>query len=113
MWRRPAFDPLPEPAAPNPADYTEMQTLAAELLPADAALDQAGLDLADVSAATYVGETAMNSLGLDLAVGAEELAAMEAEAAPDTLLDEVARAGEQDAALENAGLNVAETWPEW
>lgn len=112
MWPRPSFDPLPVPAAPDPADYTEMQTLAADLLPADdAALDLAGLDLADVAAATTGGALAMDALGLDLAAGAEELAAMQAEAAPDTLLDELVKAAEQDAAIGTAGLGVDASWP--
>ena len=113
MWARPDFDLLPVPAAPTPADYTEFQSLAADLLPADdAALDQAGLDLADVAAATIDGARAMDALGLDLAAGAEELAAMQAEAERDSLVDELTRAAEQDAALENAGQDVVESWPE-
>ena len=112
MWARPSFDPLPEPAAPNPADYTAMQSLAAELLPADdTAIDQAGLDLLSLSAATDNGEAGMNSLGLDLAAGAVELDAMIAEAEPDTLVNEVASAGEQDAALGTAGQGVDQAWP--
>jgi len=103
MVVRPAFDPLPEPAAPDPADYTEFQALAADTLPADeSALDQAGLDLADVSAATHNGERAMDTLGLDLADGADELNAMIDEAEADTLDDELARAAQQDAVLEAA-----------
>jgi hypothetical protein len=90
-----------------------MQTLAAALLPADdAALDQAGLDLLALSAAANDGEAGMNSLGLDLAAGAVELSAMVAEAEPDTLVNEVVSAGEQDAALGTAGADVSSTWPE-
>lgn len=114
MWPRPVFDPLPEPAAPDPADYTEFQTLAGELPPpSESALDQAGLDLADVLAATMAGETTMDVLGLDLAGGALELEAMAVEADGDLLIDELARAGEQDAALGTAGLGVDQSWPDW
>lgn len=105
---RPAWDPLPIPAAPDPADYTEFQSLAADLLPADeAALDQAGSNLAEVSAATDNGEQAMDLLGLDLAAGADELNAMIAEADGDTLTDELAAASAQDAALEAAAAESA------
>lgn len=113
MVPRPIFDPIPEPAAPEPAGYTEMQTLAADLLPADeSALDQAGLDLTAISAAANDGESGMNALGLDLAAGSEEMVAMQAEAEADTLIDELSAAGEQDAALGTAGLGVMNVWPE-
>jgi len=113
MWARPEFAPLPEPAAPDPADYTEFQALAGELLPpSESALDQAGLDLAALSAAAHDGEAGMDALGLDLAAGATELEAMAAEADADTLLDEIAKAGEQDAALGNVGQNLEGIWPE-
>jgi hypothetical protein len=112
VWARPSFEPLPEPAAPNSADYTAMQTLAAELLPADdTAMDQAGLDLLVISAATDNGESGMASLGLDLAAGATELDAMIAEAELDTLVNEVATAVQQDTALGTAGLGVDQSWP--
>jgi hypothetical protein len=112
VWPRPSFDPLPEPAAPTPADYTAMQTLAAELLPADeSAIDQAGLDLLALSAATDNGEAGMASLGLDVAAGAVELDAMVAEAELDTLVNEVSTAVQQDAALGTAGQGVDQSWP--
>lgn len=105
---RPDFDPLPVPPAPDPADYTEFKTLAGELLPpSEAALDQAGSDLAEVSAATTIGEQAMDLLGLDLAAGAEELKAMIAEADVDTLTDALAAAAAQDLELEAAAAAAA------
>lgn len=74
------FVPLPIPPAPNPADYTEFSDLAAAILPAaEAALDQAGADLADLAAAAYAGAGAMDALGLDLAAAADELASLVAE----------------------------------
>jgi len=71
---------LPVLALPDPADYTEFQTLAAAILPAvEAALDQAEADLADLAAAAYAGAGAMDALGLDLAAAADELASLVAE----------------------------------
>ena len=113
IYSRPPFDLLPEPAAPTPADYTEFQALAADLLPADdTALDQAGLDLAALWGASTDAEGAMDALGLDLAAGAAELAEMQVEAASDTLITETAAAIAQDAAVVNAGQGVDESFPE-
>jgi len=113
MWPRPAFATIPELPAPDPADYTEFKTLAAELLPADeSALDQAALDLAALDDARFWAHYDMSVLGLEQASGAEELAAMIAEVDADTLIDEIAAASSQDAALGSVGLDVGSIWPE-
>jgi len=110
---RPAFDPLPDPPGLDPVLLQDFQLLAGELLPpAEAALDQGAVDSATAAATLPVGELALEDLGRSLADGAVELAAMEAEAAPDTLDVELARAAEQDAALAQAGQGIEQSWPE-
>jgi hypothetical protein len=97
---RPAFEPIPDPPGPDPATLTEFQALAAEQYAGvEPALDQAGVDLATLAEQSEQSAQSVEQLGLDLAAGADELAAIAAEAAADTLLPELAAAGEQDAAL--------------
>jgi hypothetical protein len=98
---RPAFEPIPDPPGPDPATLTEFQALAAEnYAGVEPALDQAGVDLATLADQSEQSAQSAEQLGLELAAGAVELAAMQAEAAADTLLPELAAAGEQDAALD-------------
>jgi len=97
---RPPWEPLEIPPGPDPATLQEFQVLAAgDMAPLEGATDQAGLDVAQVSAATIDAEAAMLELGLDLAAGAEELDAMQLEAAGDTLVPELLAATEQDAEI--------------
>jgi len=74
--------------------------------------DQAGLELAGLAEQRTAAESAVDVLGLDLALGAEELAAMQLEADGDTLALELAAALEQDAAIEAAAGDAALTLPE-
>jgi len=107
LFTRPEWAPIPEPPAPDPADYTECQSLAAAILPADdTALDQAGLDLADASAAINDGEAGLESLGLDLAAGIGELDAIAGEAAADDLAAEIEAGNAAAATLEDAANDI-------
>jgi len=104
---RPIFDPLPEPPAPDPADYNEFAALAAELLPADEApLDQAGLDLAAVATASDDGARAMDALGLDVAAGAEDLEDMRRELEAEDLTGIIQTADDADAEVQQAATNL-------
>jgi len=104
---RPQWEPLPEPEPPDPATATEFQALAGEVLEGfEAGLDQVGLDLVDVDQARVQSQASVDVLGLDLAAGAVEFNALDAEATADTLIPEVTAAEEQDAALASAGSDV-------
>jgi len=74
--------------------------------------DQAGLELAGLAEQRTAAESAVDLLGLDLALGAEELAAMQREAEADTLASELQAASEQDAAIAAAAGDAALTLPE-
>ena len=104
---RPQWEPLPEPEPPDPAQATEFQALAGEVLEGfEAGLDQVGLDLVDVDQARVEGTAAAETLGLDLAAGAAELGDLQVEAEADTLIPELTAAAAQDAALASAGSEV-------
>lgn len=104
---RPQWDPLPEPPGPDPATLQEFQILAAgDMPPVEAATDQVGLNLVDVDQSRVESQAAVNVLGLDLAAGAVEFDALDAEATADTLIPELTAAAEQDAALASAGSDV-------
>jgi len=81
---------------------------AGDMAPLEASADRAGLELAGVDAARVESEVAVDLLGLDVAAGAEELDAMQLEAAGDTLVPELLAATEQDAELLAASNDVAE-----
>ena len=110
---RPTWAPLPDPEGPDPALAHELEILAAEDLGGiESVTDQAGLELAGLAEQRTAAESAVHLLGLDLALGAEELAAMQREAAGDTLALELAAALQQDAAIKAAAGDAALTLPE-
>jgi len=105
---RPSFIPLPEPLGLDWALEHELEVLAGELLPpVEQASDAAGLELATLSPEAEAGTAAADSLGRDLALGVEELAAMQAEAASDTLEAEILQAATIDAELAAAANETA------
>ena len=69
------------------------------MAPLELASDQVGIDVAGVDVARSQQEAAVEVLGQDLAAGAVELQGMTVEAAADTLVESLLRAGQQDQAL--------------
>ena len=109
---RPTWEPLPEPPGPDPALAQDFQVLAAgDMSPLEAAADLVGVGVVAVDAARLLAEAGAEQLGRDIAAGAVELAAMQAEAAPDMLLTALVAAGEQDAALGQTAVDVTPAWP--
>ena len=97
---RPEWPPLPEPPGPDPATLQEFELLAAaDMSPLEAAADLVGVEVAAVDVGRVQSEAGVEQLGRELAAGALELDAMRAESEADTLIPELTRASEQDAAL--------------
>ncbi len=97
---RPRFEPLELPEDTNPVPPQEFESLAAETFAGfDEAVDAAASQLADLADTAASGEAAADSLGLDLAAGAEQLAALRDEAEAEDLQPDLAAAAAADQAL--------------
>jgi len=97
---RPTWEPIPHPPGPDPATAQDFQVLAAgDMGPLEAAVDLVGAGLAAVEVDRVAYQAAITALEIDVVAGAVELGAMRAEAAADTLVDALTRAGQQDGAL--------------
>lgn len=87
------FDPLPQPAPPDPANATAFQSFAGqELGTPDDALDQAGSTVATVFGLLDGATADVAGAGADLLAAADLLAQMSDEEDPITLAGEVASA---------------------
>lgn len=96
----PIYTPLPDPAAPDPADLTDFQTWCAANLPdLESALDAAGNELVSTGAGMNAAAAVMDAMGTDLATAFDTLASYATEEDADTFQLELAAAAAQDAAL--------------
>lgn len=109
MTPRPMWTALDLPAPPDPQRANDAALLAGEMMPAlEAAHDGAGSSLVEAGGAVGDGLTVATDLGRIMADGAAILETMRAEAEADTLIDAVARALQQDAALASVDSNIGD-----
>ncbi len=109
MVPRPTWEPLPEPPEPDPTALQDFQVLVADAFAGfDERADAAASRLADLVDAATSGETAADSLGSDLAAGAEQLAALRAEAEAEDLAPDLAAAAAADQALGSTEVTLPE-----
>lgn len=104
----PIYPPLADPAAPDPADLTDFQVWTAANLPdIETSLDAAGNSLVSTSGAMDVDAALLDSMGLDLAIAFDELASYALEEDADDFVPELEAAGIQDAAINQAAVDLA------